>query len=126
MEKKNSLTLNKQNQKDLTDYCKLNNIEDVDKFFQQCFKQGFDIKKYGLLGENNERVVEYIEKEIPIEVIKYIEKESIKEVPVEIIKEIEVIKEVPIEIIKEIEIVKEVEKPNDKMGMLQETLMKVS
>ena len=123
MEKKNSLTLNKQNQKDLTDYCKLNNIEDVDKFFQQCFKQGFDIKKYGLLGENNERVVEYIEKEIPIEVIKYIEKESIKEVPVEIIKEIEVIKEVPIE--KIVEVIKEVEKPNEKMGMLQETLMKL-
>ena len=53
MEKKNSLTLNKQNQKDLTDYCKLNNIEDVEIFFQQCFKQGFDIKKYGLIGENN-------------------------------------------------------------------------
>ena len=108
MEKKNSLTLNKQTQKESTDYCKLNNIEDVDKFFQQCFKQGFDIKKYGSLGENNERVVEYIEKEIPIEVIKYVEKESIKEVPVEIIKEIEVIKEVPIE--KIVEVIKEVEK----------------
>lgn len=123
MEKKNSLTLNKQSQKDLTDYCKLNNIEDVEMFFQQCFKQGFDIKKYGLIGENNERVIEYIEKEVPIEVIKYVEKEIIKEVPIEIIKEIEkeviVQKEVPIEIIKE------VEKPNDKMGMLQETLMKL-
>ena len=51
MDKK--ITLNKQNQKDLTDYCKLNNIEDVEIFFQQCFKQGFDIKKYGLIGENN-------------------------------------------------------------------------
>jgi hypothetical protein len=53
MEKKSSLTLSKQTQKDLTDYCKLNEIEDVDKFFEQCFKQGFDIKKYGLIGENN-------------------------------------------------------------------------
>ena len=172
MEKKNSLTLNKQNQKDLTDYCKLNNIEDVDKFFQQCFKQGFDIKKYGLLTENNERVVEYIEKEVPIEVIKYVEKETIREVPIEVIKEIEkivvvekevpiekiievikevpiekiveitkevpiyisgetqtkiveIIKEVPIEVIREVEVVKEVEKPNEKMGMLQDTLMKL-
>jgi hypothetical protein len=160
MEKKNSLTLNKQNQKDLTDYCKLNNIEDVDKFFQQCFKQGFDIKKYGLLTENNERVVEYIEKEVPIEVIKYVEKETIREVPIEVIKEVEkivvvekevpiekiveitkevpiyisgetqtkiveIIKEVPIEVIREVEVVKEVEKPNEKMGMLQETLMKL-
>ena len=172
MEKKNSLTLNKQNQKDLTDYCKLNDIEDVDKFFQQCFKQGFDIKKYGLLTENNERVVEYIEKEVPIEVIKYVEKETIREVPIEVIKEIEkivvvekevpiemivevikevpiekiveitkevpiyisgetqtkiveIIKEVPIEVIREVEVVKEVEKPNEKMGMLQDTLMKL-
>jgi hypothetical protein len=172
MEKKNSLTLNKQNQKDLTDYCKLNNIEDVDKFFQQCFKQGFDIRKYGLLTENNERVVEYIEKEVPIEVIKYVEKETIREVPIEVIKEIEkivviekevpiekivevikevpiekiveitkevpiyisgetqtkiveIIKEVPIEVIREVEVVKEVEKPNEKMGMLQDTLMKL-
>ena len=172
MEKKNSLTLNKQNQKDLTDYCKLNDIEDVDKFFQQCFKQGFDIKKYGLLTENNERVVEYIEKEVPIEVIKYVEKETIREVPIEVIKEVEkivvvekevpiekiievikevpiekiveitkevpiyisgetqtkiveIIKEVPIEVIREVEVVKEVEKPNEKMGMLQDTLMKL-
>ena len=143
MDKK--ITLNKQNQKDLTDYCKLNNIEDVDKFFQQCFKQGFDIKKYGLLTENNERVVEYIEKEVPIEVIKYVEKETIREVPIEVIKEVEKIvvveKEVPIEkivektievpieiikeVIKEIEVIKEVEKPNEKMGMLQDTLMKL-
>jgi len=162
MEKKNSLTLNKQTQKELTDYCKLNDIEDVDKFFQQCFKQGFDIKKYGLLGENNERVVEYIEKEVPIEVIKYVEKETIREVPVEVTKEVEkevintvyvekevpiekiveVIKEipvyisgdtqiiekvieVPIEVIKEVEVIKEIEKPNEKMVMLQETLMKL-
>ena len=127
MEKKNSLTLNKQNQKDLTDYCKLNDIEDIDKFFQQCFKQGFDIKKYGLLTENNERVVEYIEKEVPIEVIKYVEKETIREVPIEVIKEVEkeviIEKEIPIE--KIVEIIKEVEKPNEKMEMLQETLMKL-
>ncbi len=182
MDKK--LTLNKQNQKDLTDYCKLNDIEDVDKFFQQCFKQGFDIRKYGLLTENNERVVEYIEKEVPIEVIKYVEKETIREVPIEVIKEVEkivvvekevpiekiievikevpiekiievikevpiekiveitkevpiyisgetqtkiveIIKEVPIEVIREMEVVKEVEKPNEKMGMLQDTLMKL-
>jgi hypothetical protein len=171
MEKKNSLMLNKQNQKDLTDYCKLNNIEDVDKFFQQCFKQGFDIKRYGLLGET-EKIIEYVEKEIPIEVIKYVEKETIREVPIEVIKEVEkivvvekevpiekivevikevpiekiveitkevpiyisgetqtkiveIIKEVPIEVIREVEVVKEVEKPNEKMGMLQDTLMKL-
>ena len=155
MEKKNSLTLNKQNQKDLTDYCKLNNIEDIDKFFQKCFKRGYDIERYGLIGDKTEKIIEYVEKEIPIEVIKYVEKETIKEVPVEVIKEVEkiveVIKEVPVEQkifstnevivekivevpvevekivekIVQVEVIKEVEKPNDKMGMLQETLMKL-
>ena len=139
MEKKNYLTLNKQNQKDLTDYCKLNDIEDVDKFFQKCFKRGYDIERYGLIGNNTEKIIEYVEKEIPIEVIKYVEKivEIIKEVPVEqkifstneVI--VEKIVEVPIEVEKivekivQVEVIKEVEKPNEKMGMLQETLMKL-
>ena len=123
MEKKNSLTLNKQNQKDLTDYCKLNNIEDIDKFFQQCFKQGFDIKKYGLIGENNERVIEYIEKEVIVEKIVEVPIESKIFVPNEVI--VEKIVEVPIEVEKIVEKIVQVEKPNDKMGMLQETLMKL-
>ena len=153
-----SFTLDKQNQKELIEYCKLNNIEDTNKFFQKCFKRGYDIERYGLIGDNTEKIIEYVDKEIPIEVIKYVEKEVIKEVPIEVIKEVEkeviktvyvekevpiekiveVIKEVPIyitgetqtiekivEVIKEIEVIKEVEKPNDKMGMLQETLMKL-
>lgn len=149
------LTLNKQNQKELNDYCKLNNIEDIDKFFQKCFKRGYDIERYGLIGDKTEKIIEYVEKEIPIEVIKYVEKETIKEVPIEVIKEVEkiveVIKEIPIEQkifstnevivekivevpvevekivekIVQVEVIKEVEKPNDKMGMLQETLMKL-
>jgi hypothetical protein len=45
-------------------------------------------------------------KEVPVEII--VEKEIVKEVPVEVIVEKEVIKEVPVEIIVEKEIVKEV------------------
>lgn len=47
----------------------------------------------------------YVDKyiEVPIEVIK--------EVPVEIIREVEVIREVPVEIIKEVEVIKEIEIP---------------
>jgi hypothetical protein len=121
----NKLTLNKQNQKDLTDYCKLNNIEDIDKFFQKCFKRGYDIERYGLIGNNTEKIIEYVEKEIPIEVIKYVDKivEIIKEVPVE--QKIFSTNEVIVEKIVEVEVIKEVEKPNEKMGMLQETLMKL-
>ena len=109
-------------------YCSANNIENVDDFVYKCFKQGFDIEKYGFLGktlnegekdlktggiEEKQVIKEVIvEKrvEVPVEVIKEVEK--LVEVPVEVIKEIpvekiviqEVIKEVPIDIVIEKEI----------------------
>jgi hypothetical protein len=112
--------------KSVQEYCKLNNIEDVDKFITKCYTEGFNIKKYGLLGDETGKPVE-----VPVEVVKYVD------VPVEIIKEVEVIKyvdrevikEVPVEIIKEkiVNVVQEVpvEKPNDKVLLLQETLQKL-
>jgi hypothetical protein len=80
---------------DILNYCKVNNIEDIDLFVKQCFKQGFDIKKYGFLGKTDEvkeRIVE-------VEVIKEVEKivEVVKEIPIETIKEVEKIVEVPVE-----------------------------
>ncbi len=62
--------------------------------------------------------------EVPVETIKEVEVikevkvpvevvkevEIVKEVPVEVVKEVEVIKEVPVEIIKEVEVVKEIAK----------------
>ena len=189
-------------------YCTLNNIEDVDKFISDCFRQGFNIEKYGLLGKTlnegekhlktDEVQEKWVEKEvivekrveIPVEVIKEIEKvvevpvdriievEKIVEVPIEIVVEKEVIREVPVEkivtkieyisdkttedelggiiaelknemskkdekldelrrsldialdkppveIIKEVEVIKEVERSNDKVIMLQDTLQKL-
>ncbi len=90
-------------------FCSSNNIEDVDDFMYRCFKQGFDIEKYGLLGNSlNEG-----EKEVIKEVIVEKRVEVIKEVPIEVIKEIivekEIIKEVPVE-----KIVTKVEYINDK------------
>jgi predicted RNase H-like nuclease (RuvC/YqgF family) len=64
-----------------------------------CFKQGFDIKKYGFLGET--------------------EQEKIVEVPVEIIKEVEKIVEVPVE-----KVVTKIEYINDKSGE-NELLLKI-
>ena len=190
-------------------YCTLNNIEDVDKFISDCFKQGFDVKKYGLLGNTlndsekhlktggveekhiTKEVIVEKRVEIPVEVIKEIEKivevpvdriieiEKIVEVPVEIVVEKEVIKEVPVEkvvtkieyisdkttedelggiiaelknemskkdekldelrhnldilldkppveIIKEVEVIKEIEKPNDKVNLLQQTIQNLT
>jgi len=84
-------------------FCESQEIEDVDNFMYLCFKQGFDIKKYGLLG----KPLNDGEKDLKIggEQEKWVEKEVIVEkrveIPVEVIKEVEkiveVIKEVPVE-----------------------------
>jgi len=121
----------------VNEYCKLNNIEDVDKFITKCYTDGYNIQKYGLLGDDSEKIGGIEEKQVEIEVIKEIRvevpveviKEVVKyvEVPVEIIKEVEVIqyvdkeviKEVPVEIIKEkiVNVIQEVPVPNiDKIG----------
>jgi len=95
MVQKNSQTYNFEikNFKDVYDYCYLNGIMDINSFVDNCFKQGFDIKKYGLLGnslndgEKHLKIDGIQEKrvEVPVEVIKEVEKivEVIKEVPVE-------------------------------------------
>ena len=120
-------------------FCDANNIEDKDDFIYLCFKQGFDIKKFGLLGETlNEgekdlktgivgekqveiEVIREIRVEVPVEVIKEVEKiievpvdrivEVIKEVPVEKVVIKEIIKEVPIE-----KVVTKIEYISDKTG----------
>ena len=114
--------------KSVNDYCKLNNIDDVDSFVNKCFKRGYDVEVYGLLGKTDIvgekqieiEVIREIRVEVPVEVVREVEKivEVIKEVPVEVIKEIvkeipvdrvvEVIKEVPVEKVVIKEVVKEV------------------
>jgi len=97
-------------------FCESKEIKDVDNFIYLCFKQGFDIRKYGLLGETGGEQEKWVEKEVivekrvevPIEVIKEVEK--IVEVPVEVIKEVPVEKVVIKEVIKEIPVDRVVEK----------------
>jgi hypothetical protein len=110
------------NNKEIYEFCMVNGITDINKFIQDCFKQGFDIKKYGLLGKTGGEEEKWVEKEvivekrveIPVEIIKEVEKivEVTKEVPVEKIieKVVEVTKEVPVDRIVEkvVEVVKEV------------------
>ena len=111
MDLKNSKIFNSQTMQAVSAFCESQEIKDIDNFIYLCFKQGFDIKKYGLLGKTlNEG-----EKQVEIEVIKEIR----VEVPVEIIKEVEkiveVIKEIPVEVIKEVEkIVTKIEYISDK------------
>ena len=112
---------------------------DVNSFIDECFKQGFDIKKYGLLGKtlnedkkdlktDNEGEkdlrdsrktcgIEEKRAEVPVEVIREVEK------IVEIIKEIEVIKEVTVEVPVE-KIVTKIEYISDKTSE-NELLLKI-
>jgi len=48
-------------------FCTINNIEDVEKYIQYCFKKGYAIDKYGLINGNEPEVIE-------IEVEKIVEK----------------------------------------------------
>ena len=107
----------------VNEYCKLNNIEDVDKFITKCYTEGFNIKKYGLLGDDSGKTGIVGEKQVEIEVIREIR----VEVPVETIKEVEVIKYVDREVIKEVRV--EVPVPiTDKIGdetQINELLLKI-
>lgn len=113
--------IDKKYNSDILLYCEINNIENVNQFVTQCFKQGFDIKKYGLLGKSlNEG-----EKDLKTSVVE--EKQLIKEVivekrvevPVEVIKEIEKI----VEVVVEKEVIKEV--PVDKVVEVEKVVTKI-
>ena len=92
MEQKDSKIFNKETLSSVESFCELNNIEDKDDFIYLCFKQGFDIKKFGLLGKTLNEGEKHLktggieEKRVEIEVIREIR----VEVPVEVIKEVPV------------------------------------
>lgn len=131
MEQKNSKIFSKETMQTVSAFCDDENIKDIDNFIYLCFKQGFDIKRYGLLGktlnegekdlktgsiEEKQVIKEVIvEKrvEIPVEVIKEVEK------IVEVIKEVEKIVEVPVE-----KVVTKIEYISDKSGE-NELLLKI-
>ena len=118
MEPKNSKIFSREIMKTVSEYCESENIKDVDHFMFLCFKQGFDIKRYGLLGEtlnegekhlniedndeNSGKMGGIQEKPVEIEVIR----EKLVEIPVEVIREVEKI----VEIVKEIPVDRIVEK----------------
>ena len=115
------LNVNSKYENDILHYCKINNIEDVSMFVTQCFKQGFDIKKYGFLGNSlnegekdliTEVIVEKrIEIPVEIKVIEYVDREVVKEVPVE----------VPVEkIVTKIEYISDKKSENELLVKIQE------
>jgi len=152
MELKNSKIFNKEIMQAVSAFCESQEIKDVDNFMYLCFKQGFDIKRYGLLGktlndgEKDLKIDEKQEKlvEIPVEVIKEVEKivEVVKEIPVEkVVTKIEYISDKTTENelgeiivnlknkmskkneeIDELRRSLDISKGNDKTKLLQETL----
>ena len=105
------ITLSNSEQQEVELFCKLNNIT-VDELIKKSFKTGYNIEKYGLVGnmggiQEKQVEIEVIREkrvEIPVEVIKEVEK--IVEVPVDRI--VEVVKEVPVDRVVIKEVVKEV------------------
>ena len=87
MEPNYSKIFNEKMMQTVSAFCSENEIKDIDGFILKCFKQGFDIKKYGFL----EKTLNEDEKNLKTGVIE--EKQLIKEV----IVEKEIIKEVPVE-----------------------------
>jgi len=91
MEPKNSKIFNKEIMQAVSAFCESQEIKDIDNFMYLCFKQGFDIKKYGLLGKPLNEGEKHLntggieEKQVEIEIIREIR----VEVPVEVIKEVE-------------------------------------
>ena len=71
---------------DIWEYCRINDISNIDEFIVKLIKQGFISEKYGSTPIGSPQIVE-IEKivEVTVDVIKevIVEKEVIKEVPVE-------------------------------------------
>lgn len=86
---------------EIWDYCRLNNITNVNQFILNMVKQGFNVEKYG----TSPIVPQVIEKEVE----KIVEVEKVVEVPVE--KIVEKIVEVPVEKIVE----KTIEVPIEKI-----------
>ena len=98
-------------------FCESQEIKDVDNFMYLCFKQGFDIRKYGLLGKTlNDGEKDLIDSRKTCGIQE-------KRAEIEVIREIRV--EVPVEVIKEVEkVVTKIEYISDKTGET-ELLLKI-
>ena len=124
------ITLSYSEQQEVELFCKLNNIT-TDELIKKSFKAGYNIEKYGLVGNMGGIQEKWVEKEviqekwveIPVEVIKEVEKivEVIKEVPVDRVVIKEVIKEVPVEtVVTKIEYISDKTSENELLLKIQQ------
>ena len=127
MEPKNSKIFNRETMQTVSAFCESQEIKDIDQFMYLCFKQGFDIKRYGFLGktlnEGEKDLKTDNEGEKDLSDSRKMGGEQEKRVEIEVIKEIRV--EVPVEVIKEVEkVVTKIEYISDKTGET-ELLLKI-
>ncbi len=126
MKKKSSLTLDDE----FLEYCRLNNIDDVEKLAKDTFNRGFTILKYGETPfglKPTEKIVEKeVVKEVIVEVEKIINVEVIKEVPVNVKGETEIItKEIKVVDTEEIDkLKKQLQDKQEEINKLNEALNK--
>ena len=104
---------------EIWDYCRMNDITDVNVFIEKMTQQGYNVEKYGTAPMEVTPEIKEVEKIVEVEVIREVE----KIVEVEVDKIVEVIKEVPVEVIKEVQVEKEIYITNDEtVTKLQEEL----
>jgi hypothetical protein len=113
---------------EIWEYCRLNDITDIDAFTLKSTQQGFNIEKYGTTPfKIGGKETELVEKEVIKVITATTEVEIIREVPVEIevIKEVEKIVEVTVTDNKLIgKLKKEIEGLNEKINELEDNLGK--
>lgn len=69
---------------EIWDYCRANNIPNIDDFIVKLVKQGFTVEKFGATPQTREKIVEkVVEKIVEVPVEKVIEK--IIEVPIQMV-----------------------------------------
>lgn len=66
------MTIPKQLNDEIWDYCRANNITSIDDFMLKCLRQGFTVEKYGAAPSAPEKIIEKVV-EVPVE--KVVEKE---------------------------------------------------
>jgi hypothetical protein len=127
MEQKDSKIFDKKNIQTVSEFCSVNKIEDVDDFMYRCFKQGFDIERFGLLGNSLNDGKKDLKTGIVDEkqVIKEVIVEKRVEIPIEVIKEViiekEITKEVPVEkVVTKVEYISDKSGENELIGKIEQ------
>ena len=68
-----TLELSKQIKDEIWDYCRANNITNIDEFTMKILKQGFTVEKFGATPQVVEKIVEV---EVPVEKEVYVTDDS--------------------------------------------------